>query len=167
MGVVYEMREDPAAARLAYERALDILTNTAGPDSSEYVDVLRHLSSLYQDGGDLTSAEELASTALAKSRSLYGDNHPDVADGLYRIGSVMEGKGDLNEAEHAYRDAVKIARPFPTRFRVVYIQALIDLLKQQNRQGEAREFEQELASAAREASPEPGSMNGGEQNPLG
>jgi tetratricopeptide (TPR) repeat protein len=162
MGIVHEMREDFAAARLAYERALDILTNTAGPDSSEYVDVLRHLSSLSQDEGKLEAAEDLASTALAKSRSLYGENHPDVADGLYRIGNVMEAKGDVNEAEQAYRNAVRIARIFPTRFKVVYIKALSDVLNQQERYAEARELESELAAAERETS-EGSDPSGGEE----
>ena len=59
--------------------------------------------------GKLKAAHPLMRSAVTMQRELYGSEpHPDLADAVNDLGSLLEENGDYDEAEKLYREAVAL-----------------------------------------------------------
>jgi tetratricopeptide (TPR) repeat protein len=68
------------------------------------------LAGTYDDLGEWTNSLAMAREALRLRRSLYGEDHPGVADCLGRCGAESLYLGDLRSAERDHREALRIQR---------------------------------------------------------
>ncbi len=72
---------------------------------SEMTDLL---ADVYQKLGAYERAETLSSQSLAMWRSLYGEEHPRVAESLSDIGLALRHRGQYDEAERRFREALEM-----------------------------------------------------------
>jgi eukaryotic-like serine/threonine-protein kinase len=70
--------------------------------------LLGTMGSIYQRLGDYREAERLLTASLANRRALLGNDHPDVADALMRLGVVADYAGRSDEALAHLRQALDI-----------------------------------------------------------
>ncbi|MFH1845270.1 MAG: tetratricopeptide repeat protein [bacterium] len=56
------------------------------------------------------SADPHLMAALATRRSVLGNEHPEVATGIYNLASLREMQGDFSEAERLFREAVTMRK---------------------------------------------------------
>ncbi len=68
------------------------------------------LAALLVEVGDLEGAEPLLRQALEMCRQLFGERHPDVAQGMSNLGAVLGMQGRYAEAEPYLRDALGLYR---------------------------------------------------------
>ena len=68
------------------------------------------LGQLYQSQAQYAVADSLLRSALARQRSLYGDQHPAVATSLLYLGQLYHFGGRYEEAEGFYEEALVIQR---------------------------------------------------------
>jgi serine/threonine-protein kinase len=74
------------------------------------VSMYRTLGGIYQRLGNLTRAESLLQTALDRRRSLFGADHPEVAESLVAMGLLRVGQAKFDEAERFVRDGLAMTR---------------------------------------------------------
>ena len=70
--------------------------------------ILHNLAVTLFDEGDLAQAVSLARESVKLHRQLQGDNHPETAEGLCILGRALCERGEYEEAEQCYREALKI-----------------------------------------------------------
>jgi len=68
------------------------------------------LGNLYENVGKLDRADSLLSLALNERRSLFGPDHPQVAETLASLGLLRDNQGQLPEAERLVREGLAIAK---------------------------------------------------------
>jgi serine/threonine-protein kinase len=73
------------------------------------VSMYRTLGGIYQRLGNLTRAESLLETALERRRTLYGAEHPEVAESLVAMGLLRVGQAKFDEAERFVRDGLEMS----------------------------------------------------------
>jgi serine/threonine-protein kinase len=61
---------------------------------------------VYQSLGEYDTAQALLEQAVAKRRTLLGEEHLDVAQSLYNLGAVLLDRGDYEMAEPLLREAL-------------------------------------------------------------
>jgi serine/threonine-protein kinase len=72
------------------------------------------LGTLYQNLGKFDQANSLLTSALAKRKSLFGPDNPQVAESLVALGQLRDDQGRLPEAEGLVREGLAMAqRHFP------------------------------------------------------
>ncbi|WP_442949689.1 tetratricopeptide repeat protein [Nostoc sp.] len=64
---------------------------------------------LYKSQGRYSDAEPLYIEALAMTKRLLGDEHPDVASSLNNLAALYDSQGRYSDAEPFYIQAVAIA----------------------------------------------------------
>jgi serine/threonine-protein kinase len=74
------------------------------------VSMYRTLGGIYQRLGNLTKAESLLQTSLDRRRSLYGAEHPEVAESLVAMGLLRVAQAQLDEAERLVRQGLEMSR---------------------------------------------------------
>ena len=77
-------------------------------------ELYRTLGGIYQKLGNLGQADALLSAALAERKSLFGPEHPEVAESLVALGLLRVDQARLDEAERLVReglDKTRGARP--------------------------------------------------------
>jgi serine/threonine-protein kinase len=100
---------DPAEAQLQASLALSRrLGGTASDDA--VAETLLALASLSTSRGAPTQAEAPAREALAMLARLHGEGDASVAGAWRELGSVLQARGDLAQAESAQRRAIAIFR---------------------------------------------------------
>jgi tetratricopeptide (TPR) repeat protein len=68
---------------------------------------MKDLSRAVADGGNLNDAIPLMRKAVAMDRALYpNEPHPDLAEVLNDMGYLLDERGDLDESEKFYREAL-------------------------------------------------------------
>jgi tetratricopeptide (TPR) repeat protein len=87
----------------------------------------------------LPEAEAAGLDALATSRQVYGNDHPDVAVALHRLGSIIERGGKIAEAEKMFREALAVGHRLGDQYTVDY--ATRDLAANLSRQGKVAGLE--------------------------
>ena len=87
-----------AALRVDADARLDLAT------------ALLYAGKLRVERGDASHAEPLITQALDIRRSLFGDEHPTVANALDGIGEMKQALGDHVGAEAAFRQALAVRR---------------------------------------------------------
>ena len=68
------------------------------------------LGNLYENVGKLDQADRLLNLALNKRRSLFGPDHPQVAESLVSLGLLRDSQGQLADAERLVREGLRIAK---------------------------------------------------------
>jgi serine/threonine-protein kinase len=68
------------------------------------------LGTLYENVGKLDEADRLLNLALTERRSLFGPDHPQVAESLVSLGLLRDNQGRLPEAERSVREGLAIAK---------------------------------------------------------
>lgn len=68
------------------------------------------LGTLYQNLGKVDEANTLLTSALAERKSLFGANHPQVAESLVALGLLRDDQAQLAEAERLVREGLEINR---------------------------------------------------------
>jgi eukaryotic-like serine/threonine-protein kinase len=76
-------------------------------------DLLATLGNVYADLGEYTNAVAMHRESLALRRKLWGNEHREVANGLYDFAVVLYAPGRFTEAEALCREAVAIRRKLP------------------------------------------------------
>ena len=74
------------------------------------VSMYRTLGGIYQRLGNLTKAESLLQTSLDRRRSLFGADHPEVAESLVAMGLLRVAQAKLDEAERLVREGLEMSR---------------------------------------------------------
>jgi serine/threonine-protein kinase len=116
------------------------------------------LGSIYQQLGDLERADSLLRTALDQRRSLFGAEHPDVAESLVALGLLRMDQAELDEAEdHVRRGYEQTRRRFPPDHPSVLaaLTALGTVLEERGRYDEAAAVLDSAVSALAGRGPSP------------
>jgi tetratricopeptide (TPR) repeat protein len=78
--------------------------------SSEDAEQYIPLGKVRIERGDADGAEPLIRESLELRRSVFGNEHPTVANALDGTGELMQAKGDHAAAERAFREAPSVRR---------------------------------------------------------
>jgi serine/threonine-protein kinase len=73
-------------------------------------ELYKTLGTLYQKLDKLDQADTLLQTALTQRRSLFGSEHPDIAETLIAIGRLRVDQGQLEQAEELVRQGLEMDR---------------------------------------------------------
>jgi eukaryotic-like serine/threonine-protein kinase len=98
--------------------AVEVLSETAadlterGLETVELSGVLNGLAMAHYYAGRYTVSDSLNRLVLAMDRRIYGDRHPDIADGLINLGAIQTVLGRYEEAERFHREALDILRGY-------------------------------------------------------
>ena len=68
------------------------------------------LGGIYAQLGKLDRADGLLTSALARRRAIYGNDHPEVAESLVALGLLRVTEGRLEEAEKLIREGLAMSR---------------------------------------------------------
>lgn len=60
---------------------------------------MNNLGALYQDQGNLEAAEPLYRRAFLSREAQLGSEHPKTLSSMYNLATLLEAKGQLQEAE--------------------------------------------------------------------
>ena len=87
-----------------------LIVQTSGENSMEYIASLNNMAQLYREMGRYTLAEENYTRALATSKSLFGTNDSSYSKSLNNLASLYHHTGQYARSEQLYiqsRDLVK------------------------------------------------------------
>jgi tetratricopeptide (TPR) repeat protein/tRNA A-37 threonylcarbamoyl transferase component Bud32 len=90
------------------ERALELRSQTLGPDHLDVAASLNSLANVHWEQGEYTRAEPLHERALRIRQQKLGPNHPDVAQSLHNLALVYLKVGEYAKAEPLFQRSVKI-----------------------------------------------------------
>jgi len=107
LGTVFDLSGDDAAARVQFQRTIELLRGSGDPDPLLAV-VYHNLANIDLERGDLAAAEENSTRAHALFVALLGQRHPLVAHPLAGLGDVELRRGNLAAAETRYHDALAL-----------------------------------------------------------
>lgn len=100
---------DPLAARVYNQKALDLNVKMFGADSIQVALLHNNLGMALMTLGDMDAAEEKLTRSLAVYEKIYGPDHAEIASSLNNVGMMYTKRGKYPEATAAYRRACKIA----------------------------------------------------------
>ena len=100
--------EDYEYAEAGLVKVLSTYRGTAVGDGTKPLVVLDNLANLYRIQGKTGAAKSALNEALAVKTALYGENHPMVIHGLYRLAELDLVSANYGEASHHLRRAVDI-----------------------------------------------------------
>ena len=126
-------------AELALREALEIRRESFDEDDPRTSKTEANLAGVYADLGD-SRAVPLAERSLAARRRRLGDDHPQVANGLAVLGSVLRRLGRLDEAIERFEESAQVAErsmPAGQPARAHPLHALGEVLLEAGRAGEA------------------------------
>nr|MBA2278541.1 tetratricopeptide repeat protein [Chloroflexia bacterium] len=117
--------DDSGAAVPLFEELLE--RRRAVGDEAEFARTLNNLGAAYLGAFRLSEAREKFEAALAITRRIRGDRHPDAARSLQSLANVDQMLGDHGRAETQLVDAVAIFRAAGDAYRADAAVALINL----------------------------------------
>jgi tRNA A-37 threonylcarbamoyl transferase component Bud32 len=117
LALVYKARGELAAARSAFEEALEIVRRVSGPDHPGAATLLTNLGDLALDEGAVGEARERADQAAAIRRRALPAGHVDHADTEQLFARIAEEQQDLPAAAAHYRRALEIYAVTPAASR--------------------------------------------------
>ena len=98
----------PEAER-SFRDALALQRKLYGEKHGEIARTLGHLALTLDYDGDLKAALPLMESAVSMQRELRGDRpHPDLADAINDLGSLLEENGNYDESERMYRESIEL-----------------------------------------------------------
>ena len=114
IGDHYIHRSDYSKSLFWFKRAQQICESHQPLDEIYFANSLNNVgyALLLLPGRDLNKALLLHQQALAIRKRLFGDEHPDVAESLNHIGSVLWAQGDLPGALTHHQQALTIRKRF-------------------------------------------------------
>ncbi len=93
----------------------DIISNLAGKCTCSilfsYLNDLKCLD-IHRKKGNYDEARDLYLKSLQKMESLYGQNHPAIADIMNNLGILLKKEGKYNEALDYLKRALRISKHF-------------------------------------------------------
>jgi len=111
MGDVYMSLSLYPKAQSLYEDALIVQREISGPTSAATATAMTGVGRALGGQGQFADAERMFRESLDIRRTLYGDEHLDVAESLFYLGLVLEkGKADYVQAESLFREALRVRR---------------------------------------------------------
>jgi serine/threonine protein kinase/tetratricopeptide (TPR) repeat protein len=109
LATVLEQKGDYEAGEPVYREALDLYTRLFGLNHPDLATPYVNLARLLRKTNKNAEAESLLQLAVALDQQ-RGEDHPYVAYDLNELGRVCRRLGKLDEAEAAYREAIRIYR---------------------------------------------------------
>ncbi len=104
-----EMGMDVTVRQALDEAAVNVETELA--DQPEIQAAVRSTIGItYAALGQYDAAEIHLTAALATRREVFGDEHPEVATGLYNLAALREMQGDYAEAERLFEEALTLRK---------------------------------------------------------
>jgi eukaryotic-like serine/threonine-protein kinase len=107
LGSVLEAKGNYTEAIHVLEDALKLHPQTSSPGNDGTAN-LRELANVHFYAGHYAVADSLNRQVLAIHRSMYGEQHPEVAEDLNNLGAIQHELGNLHEAELDYRKSLGI-----------------------------------------------------------
>lgn len=111
LGQVMEARGRYREALAAAEDAVRLYSERGGT-TAELTSALAQLADAHYYLGQYDTADRINARVLEHSRTLYGHDHPRVADVLINLGASQFDRGRYKEAEAFYRPALAIVTGF-------------------------------------------------------
>ena len=109
LGSIYHRKSDLDTAEPLYREALSLARRNRAPG-----DLLPHalhqLGTLLEHRDKLAEALELHEEGLAMRRSIVGEEHLDLIESYYNVGSVQHGLERLDDAKQNYERALSISK---------------------------------------------------------
>jgi tetratricopeptide (TPR) repeat protein len=110
LAVYFAGRGQHERAREHFDRGVDLMRRRGLTDSSMYGSLLHNLANFYAERGDPVSAEALHREALQVKERALGRQNLIVGVSWGALGSVLEARGDWEEASKYYERAASIYR---------------------------------------------------------
>lgn len=151
LAVVYANSGKPVEAELLFNRALVIGEKGLGPDHPGVGATVQNLGILYATQERYREAEPLLKRSLAINLKEFGTKHPRTALSLKTLSSFYAIQGEMGEAERLIHKSLAILEE--SRIRqgdpqlTSTLQVLAAILRNTNRENEARELERRLEAA--------------------
>lgn len=151
LAVVYANSGKPIEAELLFNRALVIGEKGLGPDHPGVGATIQNLGILYATQERYREAEPLLKRSLAINLKEFGAKHPRTALSLKTLSSFYAIQGQLGEAERLIHKSLAILEE--SRLRqgdpqlISTLEVLATILRNTNREQEARELERRLENA--------------------
>lgn len=155
LAVVYANSGKPLEAELLFNRALVIGEKGLGPDHPGVGATVQNLGILYATQERYREAEPLLKRSLAINLKEYGGKHLRTALSLKTLSSFYAIQGQLGEAEQLIQKSLAILEE--SRIRqgdpqlTSTLEVLAAILRNTNREHEARELERRLEAAAQDS----------------
>ncbi len=115
--VIGRLREEQAdfeGARVAYERALELLRSLPEADTARFVSfealLLNNLSAVHSSLGSDTLAAELGAEALAARRRQFGADSPRISRFVLNQANRLKEIGEIEQATVLYEEALELHR---------------------------------------------------------
>ncbi|KAL3527446.1 hypothetical protein ACH5RR_012102 [Cinchona calisaya] len=105
---LYRVKKEFDKAEPLYLEAISILEESFGPDDIRVGAALHNLGQFYLVRRKFEQARACYERALKIKRRVLGEGHPDYADTMYHLGTVMNLEGKEKDAEALVRDSVRI-----------------------------------------------------------
>lgn len=91
-----------------YARAVELIEESAGGDSSSLIAWVNNLAAAQKVAGDLRSADQSARRSLRLARSELGGRHPATASCCDQLAGIAYMNGQYDVGEPLYREALEI-----------------------------------------------------------
>jgi tetratricopeptide (TPR) repeat protein len=151
LAVVFANSGKPLEAELLFNRALVIGEKGLGPDHPGVGATVQNLGILYATQERYREAEPLLKRALAINLKEFGSKHLRTALSLKTLSSFYAIQGQLGEAERLIQKSLAILEESQVRQGdpqlTSTLEVLAAILRNTNRESEARELERRLEAA--------------------
>ncbi|CAF1513511.1 unnamed protein product [Adineta ricciae] len=130
-GLVAKKCSEYDQAIAAYNSALDIVDT----QSDLWSDIISNLADIHRKKGNYNEARELYLKSLERMESLYGQNHPSIAEIMNNLGMLSKKEGKYNEALDYLKQAIKIAKHYygPEHSSIgIYLTNIGDIYRKQS-----------------------------------
>ncbi|CAF0817922.1 unnamed protein product [Rotaria sp. Silwood1] len=107
-GLVAKKCSEYDQAISAYNKALEIVDM----NSDVWSEIISNLADIHRKKGNYDEARDLYLKALKQMESLYGQNHPSIADIMNHLGMLLKKEGKYNEALDYLKQAIKISKHY-------------------------------------------------------
>lgn len=112
LGSLCARQEDTPGAEKFFQRAMELVSRTHGPDHPDLATAANNLGVAYCNARDYVKAENLHMQALSIRERAFGAMHPDVALSMANLGVVYHARGNYQKALSYYEGALATYRCF-------------------------------------------------------
>src|SRR3989339_233823 len=106
----YQEKQDYQTALEWAEKALPQAEKEFGEKDTNYVSTLGSISEIYYYQGNLDSAIYYGDINLKICRTIFKDDHPDLANSINNMAYFYDGRGNYKEAEPLFKEALEMRR---------------------------------------------------------
>jgi len=112
IGGAYQQLGDLRDAEAEYRKSLQLQDWAFSKDSTNGWLVADAIAETMIDQGELAGAEPFVRDKLTRSRKIFGDIHPEVANSMHELAVVEWRMGDLDKADEMLHEALAQFRQF-------------------------------------------------------